>query len=309
VFELKSSGGHPFILFVIPKQRTRRILAKATVNSDDPKPKLLLREGDLWTKGFSTGKRLARTEDWDEIYEEVIEAEAELRARARTAHMVELAVAREKVKPTGHSSLPSVFNDEEFQALMDDLCARRDEATLQVRLESLRDEVVEGWNSFGAFEHFIPTTPDDVPEAQEKVRDYVTNVLRPSMIWLTLAGLYTIKNSAPALFLDAIVDLLREVFETAHLLQKGTPRFVAAVRSGCRGGLFASRLRLWQQRPVCSAKFHSNGHSSRESRRHEAHDTNLRHGPIESRRRRGEKSQHPSSGAWSRGCVAKKASL
>jgi hypothetical protein len=226
VFQLKSSNGHPFVLFVIAKQRSRRILAKVTVTSDDQKQKLLLREGDLWTKGSSTGKRLARVEDWDEIYEEVIEAEAERRARTRTTHMVELAVARERVKPTERSSLPSVFSDEEFQALMEELCARRDEASLRVLLERLRDEVVEGWNSIDAFETFFPTTDNAILEAREKIRDFITNVLRPSMHWLTLAGLYAVKNSAPASFLEAIVDLLREVFETAHRLE--TPQsFVA----------------------------------------------------------------------------------
>jgi hypothetical protein len=59
VFRLSSSEGHPFVLVVIPKQKRRRILARTTVDdSSDPKPKILTREGDLWTKGGSTGKRL-----------------------------------------------------------------------------------------------------------------------------------------------------------------------------------------------------------------------------------------------------------
>src|ERR1700723_223159 len=71
ILRLTTSDGCPFVLIVIPKQKQRRILAKVTV--DDPtetKPRTLLREGDLWTKGGSTGKRLAKPEDWGEMYEE-----------------------------------------------------------------------------------------------------------------------------------------------------------------------------------------------------------------------------------------------
>jgi hypothetical protein len=232
VFHLQSSNGCPFILFVIPKQR-RRILARVTVTGDDPKdlkPKLLLREGDLWTKGSSTGKRLARVEDWDEIYEEVIEAEAENRARIRTAHAVEAAVAREKVKPAGPSVLPSAYTDEEFQALMEDLCSREDEALFKVLLERLRDDTVEGWHNLGAYEIDYSIFVTSVPETVQQIRDHIKNILRPAIHLLTLAGLYTVKNSGPISFLNGVVDLLEELFETMHQLQ--TPK--AAVARGQR---------------------------------------------------------------------------
>jgi hypothetical protein len=228
VFHLESSGGCRFILFVIPKQR-RTIVARVTVSTDDPKdmkPRLLLREGDLWTKGASTGKRLAKAEDWDEIYEEIIEAEAEQRAKVRTTHVVELAIAREKVKPAGSSLLPSVFTDEEFQALVEELCSRKDEARLRVLLERLRDDAVEAWNAIGGYEAFFITTADSVSESAQKVREHVKNILRPTMHWLTLLAIYTVKNNGPISFLDAVVDLLREVFETTHRLQM--PRSIVA---------------------------------------------------------------------------------
>ena len=218
IFQLDSSKGSRFVLVVIPKQRQRRILAKSTVHSDETKPRLLLREGDLWTKGSSTGKRLAKPEDWDEIYENVIEAEAERRARARTAHMIELAVAREKVKSSRNSSLPVVFTDEEFKALMEELCAKKDQATLAILLERFRDETVEDWNRLSAFEVFYPATPTALSEAQSKVREHITNVVRPAMHWITLAGIYAVKNNGPVAFLDAVVHLLQEVFETTHKL-------------------------------------------------------------------------------------------
>jgi hypothetical protein len=42
LFQMTSSDGSPFILLVIPKQKTRRILAKVTVeDTADPKPRIL----------------------------------------------------------------------------------------------------------------------------------------------------------------------------------------------------------------------------------------------------------------------------
>jgi hypothetical protein len=230
VFRLESSDGHPFVLFVLPRQPRRRILAKSTINDPtDLKPKILLREGDLWTKGTSTGKRLATVEDWDSIYDEVIEAEADQRARVRTARDIELAVAREKLRPYGGSPLPSVFTDDQFQAVMEDICSTKDVSRFKVLLERLRDQTVEGWHGIGAYEDLFtglifPDTAPSVPDATQKVRDHIKNAFRPAMRWTTLAAIYTIKNSGPIAFVDSVADLLKEIFETTHKLR--VPRAV-----------------------------------------------------------------------------------
>jgi hypothetical protein len=221
LFQLTSSDGCPFVLFVVPRQKRRKILARVTVeDSTDSKPKVLIREGDLWTKGSSTGKRLAKPEDWDEIYEDVIEAETERRTRQRTAHALELATAREKVRPSyGPSSVPSFFTDEEFQALMEDLCSAQDRARFSVLLERLRDDLVEGWHEIGAYEESPAILADPATSLtglKDKVRENIKNVFRPAMHWLTLAGIYVVKNSGPVAFLDAVADLLKEVFDTSH---------------------------------------------------------------------------------------------
>src|ERR1700685_157169 len=213
MFQLISNEDHVFLLFVIPKQRRRRILARVTVeDNSEGKSKLLLREGDLWTKGFSTGKRLARPEDWDDIYEEAVKLEAEKRARQRTAHSLDLAIAREKVRAnSGTSALPSFFKDDEFQALMEELCANYNEAKFNLLLERLRDDLIEAW------EH-IRTHEYSPGEFREKIKEHTKNVFRPNMHWLTLAGLYVVKNSGPIGYLEAVVDLLREIFETSARL-------------------------------------------------------------------------------------------
>jgi hypothetical protein len=215
VFQMTSVEGHPFVLFVIPRQRNRRILAKVTVEDvSDVKPRVLLREGDLWTKGGSTGKRLAKPEDWDEIYEEVIESEAEQRTRQRTAHSLDLVVAREKARSGAATSfLPSYFTDDEFQALMEEFCSTQNDPKFKLLLERLRDDVVEAWHDIDAYEGAT------APAQKEKIEGHIKNVFRPGMHWLTLAGMYVVKNSGPTSFLDAVADLLKEVFDSSHRLR------------------------------------------------------------------------------------------
>ena len=182
VFHLTSSDGHPFVLFVIPKQKRRRILARVTVeDTSEMKPRVLLREGDLWTKGASTGKRLARPEDWDEIYEEVIEAEAEQRTRQRTAHSLNLALAREKVRVSVHS-LPSYFTDDEFQALMEELCSTENGSKFKLFLERLRDDAVEAWHDIGAYD-----LPPSVLQ-KEKIEEHIKNIFAPVCTGSPLPG-------------------------------------------------------------------------------------------------------------------------
>jgi hypothetical protein len=223
LFQLQTSDGSPFVVFVIPKQKNRRILARVTVEEpNDPKRKILIREGDLWTKGTSTGKRLAKPDDWDEIYEDIVESEVERRTRQRTAHELDLAVAREKLRPfVGEFSLPGYFTDNEFQALMEDLCGTQNKSKLKVLLERLRDDLVEGWHSIGAYEGaplLTAIAQESRAPSKDHIRDHIKNVFRPAMHWLTLAGIYIVKNSGPVPFLDAVGDLLQEVFESSHRL-------------------------------------------------------------------------------------------
>ena len=222
VFPLEASDGTAFVLIVIPKQKNRRIVAKATVYEPPPSGKLILREGDLWTKGSATGKRLAKSGDWDEIFEELIEAETERRTRQRTAHVLEVAIAREKVQQgSGRSAIPSVFTDQEFEALMEEVCGSQDKARFSVLLERLRDDLVEGWHRISAYDdsttHFIDSAGSSAGYPV-KVREHIKNVFRPTMHWLTLAGLSVVKNAGPIDFLDMVVDLLKEVYDTSHSL-------------------------------------------------------------------------------------------
>ncbi|MGB8543103.1 MAG: hypothetical protein WCD49_15860 [Candidatus Acidiferrales bacterium] len=222
VFPLEASDGAAFVLIVIPKQKNRRIVAKATVYEPPPNGKLILREGDLWTKGGSTGKRLAKSEDWDEIFEELIEAETERRTKQRTAHVLEMAIAREKVQQgSGRSVIPSVFTDQEFEALMEEVCGSQDKARFSLLLERLRDDLVEGWHRISAYEdsttHFIRSS-DSSADYPEKVREHIKNVFRPAVHWLTVAGLFVVKNAGPIDFLNMVVDLLKEVYDASHSL-------------------------------------------------------------------------------------------
>ncbi len=222
VFPLQAADGAAFVLVVVPKQRNRRIVAKVTVHEPPPSGKLILREGDLWTKGGATGKRLAKSEDWDEIFEEYIEAETERRTRQRTAHAVEIAIAREKVhQRSGRSVIPTVFTDREFEALMEEVCSSQDRPKFSLLLERLRDDLIEGWHQITAYEdsttYFI-NSGGSAARYPDKIREHIKNVFRPAMHWLTLSGLFIVKNAGQIDFLNMVVDLLKEVYDTSHVL-------------------------------------------------------------------------------------------
>src|ERR1017187_691445 len=221
VFVLQSSDGVKFVLFVFPRQRTRRIVAKVSVDHPTEKTqKMLIRKGDLWIKGDSTAKRLAAAEDWDDIYGDAIELETERRTRQRTAHFLERVAAQERLRSTqGIPWVPSSTTDEEFRTLIENICISRDRSRFVILLEALRDDLVEGWHSIDAF------GPEDLAAIQssftkrvEQVRDHKTNVFLPAMQKLTSAAIYVIKNGGPTELIEMVVQLLEEVYQTTDRL-------------------------------------------------------------------------------------------
>jgi hypothetical protein len=223
-FALTSTDGHAFMLFVFPRQKTRIILATKTVIDDSSgKPRLLLREGDLWTKGSSTGRRLATRDDWAEIFEDIVEREAEKRTRQRTAHLLERATAQEKIRNEyGAVSVPSFGTDEEYRALIESLCASKDRGRYGLLLERLRDDLIEEWYSIDAFaDDDVTQLQGALPERAVRVRNHKTNVFLPAMQRLTTAAIYTTKNEGPLEFLAMAVQLLEDVYETTNRLRHG----------------------------------------------------------------------------------------
>ena len=218
VFPLESSDGKTFVLLVFPRQRSRRIVAKVSVDHPSEKaPKLLLRKGDVWTKGGSTAKRLAGAEDWDEIYEEVIEIETERRTRQRTAHDIERVTAQERLRSQhGLASLPSFGTDEDYRALMESLCISKDRGIILL-LERLRDDLIEDWHSIDAFGSTGDLASGQaLQENVAKVSDHKRNIFLPAMQKLTSAAIYTVKNGGPAEFLIMTVGVLEEVYNTTN---------------------------------------------------------------------------------------------
>jgi hypothetical protein len=221
VLLLRSSDGANFVLFVFPRQRTRRILARVTVEQETAKGrKVLIREGDLWTKGESTGKRLATSKDWDDIYEDAIELETERRTRQRTAHFLERVTAEQRLhNAQGLPSVPSATTDEELRILVEGICISQDRARFAVLLEDLRDDLVEGWHSINAFGPVdFSVLQASFPDRTEQVRNHKKNIFLPAMRRLTAAAIYLIKYGGPADFMGMVVSLCEEVYGSSNQL-------------------------------------------------------------------------------------------
>lgn len=220
IFSLQSATGEAFVLFVFPKQRTRRIVARVTVDDpSDPKPRVLLREGDLWTKGASTAKRLARPEDWDDIYAEHVESEAETRARRRTAHFLDQVVAQERIRSTGGStSVPAFLSDDDLKPFVEEICVSADQSKLRVLLERYRDDLIEGWHGVGAYNGavFMENPATTIPGFRDRIREYRDSIFRPAIQRLTYVGTLVVKYEGSPALLRQVVSLASEVFENSR---------------------------------------------------------------------------------------------
>jgi hypothetical protein len=217
VFDREAPDGSAYVFLVIPRQPTRLIFAKASVGTQ-------LRQGDLWTKGTGTSKRLGNHSDFAEIMDELVEARVDERVRARVDHAVELALVRQNVaNEIGLRLLPPSFDDNNFKPLMESLCAARDEERFGLAIERLRDDVVESWARFSDYDKQARSdgTADYAQthkEVLQKLNDHYQAVFRPAMRWLTLAGIFTVKNAGPKSFLAMVSNLIREAFEVSHRL-------------------------------------------------------------------------------------------
>jgi hypothetical protein len=216
VFEREAPDGSIYVFLVIPRQPSRLIFAKATVGTQ-------LRQGDLWTKGTGTAKRLATHADFTEIMEELIEARVDERVRVRVDHAVELALVRQNVaNDIGLRLLPPSFDDSNFKPLMESLCASGEERRFQALMERLRDDLIESWGRFGDYDKEARARGGDFRETAhdvlQQLNDHYDGVFRPALRWLTHAGVLTVKNAGPKSFLNSVSDLLRETFEISHQL-------------------------------------------------------------------------------------------
>jgi hypothetical protein len=231
VFILKTSDGIPFVLLVIGKQRTRRILARVNVvNPDDLAPRLILREGDLWTKGDSTGKRLARPEDWDGVYEEVVERESEARTRRRTDQVMQQVIAQERLRATSGSvsTIPAYLSDDEFRAFVEGVCVEEDSKRLGLLLERLRDDLIEGWHSVRAYdEESIYSDPQAIIAIRAGSLKYRDDNFLPAMQRLTLLGLQIVKSGGSIRMFELTMELIRNTYNVSSELsglRLATPR-------------------------------------------------------------------------------------
>src|SRR5208282_5379553 len=99
----------------------------------------------------------------------------------------------------------------------------QDNARFSVLLERLRDDLVEGWHEIEAYEGpdaLLADQSASITNVAERVQKHIKTVFRPAMHWVSLAGMHIVKNNGPIVFLDAIADLLKEVYDISHKLFK-----------------------------------------------------------------------------------------
>jgi len=225
---LTTNDGLRFVLVVLGASQPRPIVIKADAETNGRSVRI--RKGEIWIKE-NTGLRPATREDLDVMYRGRIEAEAESRSRARFAVLRDELNARLTLGLPAGPRIPTkdmLFGkDEDFRLFVQELVAGRDDSPFLMLVENMRDIVVEGWHKSDAY---TTGSPPNVSEFVATVTDYRKNQFLPTLRRLVEAGLLLIKHDmrrppfgsdsfGPNWF-EAVVNLLVEVFETSHRLER-----------------------------------------------------------------------------------------
>ena len=108
------------------------------------------------------------------------------------------------------ATLPAYLTDEEFRLVVEGICAQKDTGKLDILLERLRDELIEGWHSCGAYdEERIQNDPRTIASICTAAPKYRDDIFRPAIQRLTVLGPFVIvKNAGPLNFFKKFMGLL-----------------------------------------------------------------------------------------------------
>src|SRR6266536_338682 len=214
---LRTDGGQPFVLFVLDANQTRPIVVKTEGQRTDGKTRLQV--GEIWIKR-GTALQIASRADLDLMYKQRIEEEAEDRARKRFKHFSELSGASHPGGPSA-TGLPVrellVGPAHEFRRFTEELIAANEYARFRMLLELARESLVEGWDNLSMRGPGLPPDPKAyVSEVDGFFRDEFLPLLQSAV---TL-GLLVVKYDFEINWLQSVVDMLLEAFESSRSLQR-----------------------------------------------------------------------------------------
>ncbi len=214
---LRTDDGGPFVLIVLDANQARPIVVKTEGKRQDGRTRLQV--GEIWIKK-GTALQVASRADLDLIYKRRMEEEAEDRARKRFKHFSELSGASHQVGALA-ARLPVrellVGPAADFQRFVEELITGNEYRRFSILLELVRESLVEGWDNLRMRGPGLPPNP----------REYVTQVngffrdeFLPSLQSVVVIGLLVVKYDFETSWLQSVVEMLLEAFESSRGLQR-----------------------------------------------------------------------------------------
>jgi len=214
---LHTDAGQPFVLFVLDAIQQRPIMVKTEGQRAGGKTRLQV--GEIWIKK-GTALQIASRADLDLMYKQRMEEEAEDRARKRFKHFGELSGASHPVSPSA-SRLPVrellVGPAPEFRRFTEELVAANDNSRFHMLLELARESLVEGWDNLNMRGPGLPTDPK---EYVSEVNGFFRDEFLTSLQSVVTLGLLVVKYDFEISWLQSVVDVLLEAFESSRGLQR-----------------------------------------------------------------------------------------
>ena len=214
---LLTDAGQPFVLFVLDADQPRPVAVKTEGQRSDGRTRLQV--GEIWIKK-GTALQPASRSDIDLMYGRRIEEEAEDRARKRFKHFSELSVA-------SHPSSPSpirlpvrellVGPAPELQRFTEELIVANEYPRFRMLLELARESLVEGWDDLSMS---APGLPADPKAYASQVSGFFRDEFLPLLQSVVNLGILVTKYDAEISWLQSVVDLLLEAFESSNRLQR-----------------------------------------------------------------------------------------
>lgn len=131
-------------------------------------------------------------------------------------------IAQERIRAiSGRTfALPAYLSDEEFNVVIEEICAENNANRLAIIVERLRDDLIEGWHRCQAYDGslFSRHSEREIEGLRESWHAYKDAVFRPAIQRLTLLCLNVVKYRGSVSLFEQPLELIRETFNASHRL-------------------------------------------------------------------------------------------
>lgn len=215
---LQTAEGCPFVLLVIDARQPKPILDKCDVQAPDGR--FLLHAGDIWIKADTRLRRTTRT-DLDLMFRGRIEEESESRARRRFDDLRDQFLASQRFgqfSPPGLPQADLIYGDvQRFRLYALELIANGDDRRFRMLAELLRDLTVEEWHKLDAYS---ASGISNWADFRAEVLVHEKDKFLPAMKALVEVGLLLVKHDAEVEWLERLLEILLDVFDSSRRLSK-----------------------------------------------------------------------------------------